>query len=398
MARSELNVGVAMCASRQPNPKILAPDQIAARMDGRLRPAGLGRQEAFLPSPCVQNHAAFLAPSRDGLACLCFGGSLEGKPDISVYRSVLESGIWGAPQRISDDPDRSEQNPIQFDAPDGRRLYLHTAQPGGDQDACVVRLRAPGAPPRDLPLPRGTFVRAPVHVREDGAWLLPLFRCVPRAGQRWTGADDTAAVAISADRGDTWREVDVPDSIGCVHMTLSAIGGGRIAAFFRRRQADFVYRTESTDGGESWSVPEATDVPNNNSSIAVLRLSDGRLALACNPINAQMHPARRASLYDELGDDDRPAATGGCAPIWGVPRAPLTLCLSDDHGLTFPRRRVVDDSPGTSLSNDSRDGHNHELSYPSLAAGPDGSLDLAYTYFRRAIKHVRLAPEWMETT
>ncbi len=387
-----------MGATQQPNPAILAPDEIAARMDGQLRQAGPGRQEAFLPSPCVQNHAAFLAPAADGLACLWFGGSLEGKSDISVYRSVLTGGTWAAPQRISDDPERSEQNPIQFDAPDGRRLYLHTAQPGGDQDACIVRMRGGDMPLRELPLPRGTFVRAPVHVREDGAWLLPLFRCVPRPGQRWTGADDTAALAISADRGKTWREVDVPDSVGCVHMTLVPLGAGRIVAFFRRRQADFVHRSESLDGGESWSVPGPTDVPNNNSSISVVRLADGRLAMACNPINAQMHPARRASLYDELGDDDRPAATGGCAPIWGVPRAPLSLCLSDDCGLTFPRRRVVDDSPGTCLSNDSLDGRNRELSYPSLALGADGSLDLAYTYFRRAIKHVRLAPDWMETT
>ncbi|MSU88806.1 glycosyl hydrolase [Rhodobacteraceae bacterium 2CG4] len=374
------------------------PDRIAAGMDGVLRPTAPGRREALLPSPCVQNHAAFLALQPQGLACLWFGGSLEGKADISVYRSELDGGTWRAPQAISDDPDRSEQNPIQFDAPDGRRLFLHTAQPGGDQDACVVRLRAEGGPPRDLPLPRGTFVRAPVQVRADGAWLLPLFRCVPRPGQRWTGAHDTAALAISADRGETWREIEVPGSTGCVHMTLVPLGDGRIAAFFRRRQADFVHRSESADGGESWSVPQPTDVPNNNSSISVVPLPDGRLAMACNPINAAMHPDRRASLYDELGDDTRPSASGGCNPVWGVPRAPLSLCLSEDGGRSFPLRRVVDDSPGTCLSNDSLDGRNRELSYPSLVAHADGTLDLAYTFFRRAIKHVRLAPDWTETT
>ena len=376
----------------------LTPEDIAASMDGLLRPNEPGREEALLPSPCVQNHAAFLAPTPDGLQCLWFGGSLEGKSDISIWRSTLAGDRWGPAERLSDDPERSEQNPVQFTAPDGRTLLFHTAQPGGNQDACVVRMREVGQPPVDAALPPGTFIRGPVHVRADGAWLLPLFRCVSRPGERWTGSHDTAALAISTDRGESWREVEVPDSIGCVHMTLVPTGGEGLAAFYRRRQADHVYRAESHDGGENWSEPVATDVPNNNSSISAIRLRDGRVAMACNPSNAAMYPeARRASLYDELGDgDDRPPASGGCAPVWGVPRAPMTLCLSDDDGRSFPTRIVVEDGPGTCLTNNSVDGSNMEMSYPSLVESADGTLDLAYTYHRRAIKHVRLTPDWLE--
>lgn len=375
------------------------PKDIAAAMDGVLETTTRDRAEALLPSPCVQNHAAFLSPSEDGLQCLWFGGSLEGKSDISIWRSTLRDGVWSAAERLSDDPDRSEQNPVQFAAPDGRTLLLHTAQPAGNQDACVVRMREIGGVPQDLPLPAGTFIRAPIRIRSDGAWLLPLFRCIPRPGERWIGSHDTAALAISHDQGRSWREVEVPGSTGCVHMTLVPIGVNAYAAFFRRRQADFVYRTESFDGGETWSVPAPTDVPNNNSSISVIRLQDGRVAMACNPSNAAMHPdARRTSLYDEIGaDDTRPNATGGCNPIWGVPRAPMTLCLSEDDGRSFPLRILIEDGTGACLSNNSTDGQNREMSYPSLIQNPDGSLDLAYTYHRRAIKHVRLAPGWLET-
>ena len=42
------------------------------------------------------------------------------------------------------------------------------------------------------------------------------------------------------------------------------------------------------------------------------------------------------------------------------------------------------------MSNNSRDGLNRELSYPSVLPGPDGDLHVAYTYHRRAIKHVHL--------
>ena len=372
------------------------PAEIANRMTGQLLGRD-GRHEAVLPSPMVQNHAAFLSRHPDGrLDCLWFGGSLEGKSDICIWRSTLPpaSDCWSPAVQISDDPERSEQNPVQFLAPDGRLLILHTAQPkGGRQDECSVRMRAEGGAPQDLPLPAGTFIRAPIHVRPDGAWLLGLFHCVQTPGAQWTGRHDTASVAISADAGATWRRVDVPGSTGCVHMTIVDLGapdGQHLAAFFRRRQADFVHRTESRDGGESWSVPEPTDVPNNNSSIAVVRLADGRLAMACNPINASMSADRRASLYDELGEDARPQAQGGCTPIWGVPRGPMSLCLSSDGGKTFPHRITVEESPGTCLSNDSLNGKNRELSYPSLSQAPDGSLDLAYTLYRRAIKHVRL--------
>ena len=387
------------------------PDDIARNMDGVLRPVSVGRTETLLPSPMVQNHAAFLHLLDDGaLVCAWFGGTLEGKSDISIFASVLDVAAlaWGPPQQLSSDPSHSEQNPVLFTAPDGRLWLFHTSQPSGNQDECRIRMaqvRRDAANPlalsaeegRYLDLPRGCFVRAPLVVRGDGAWLLPIFRCVQRPGQKWNGSHDTAAVGVSQDGGATWRLEDVGQSTGCVHMSPVPIEGGGYAAFFRRRQADFVYRTESTDAGRNWSVPQATDVPNNNSSIAVTRLRDGRIAMICNPVNAALSSDRRLSLYDELGEDDgRPDAdpAGGCVPVWGVPRAPVSLCLSENGGGSFPLRMVVEDGPGTCLSNDSTDGRNREMSYPWLLEAPDGSLHLAYTYHRRAIKYVRLAPGW----
>lgn len=387
------------------------PTEIARHMNGLLQGASPGRDEALLPSPMIQNHAAFLHLLADGvLACAWFGGTLEGKSDISIFASVLPKGAesWGPPQRLSFDTAHSEQNPVFFTAPDGRLWLFHTSQPSGNQDECRIRMaeiRRDASDPlvltaqegHYLDLPRGCFVRAPLTVRSDGAWLLPIFRCVQRPGQKWNGSHDTAAVGLSHDGGKTWQLEELVQSIGCVHMSPVSLEGDHFAAFFRRRQADFVYRTESRDGGQSWSMPQATDVPNNNSSIAAIRLDDGRVAMICNPVNAAQSTDRRASLYDELGEnDDRPDAdpAGGCTPVWGVPRAPVALCLSEDGGNTFPVRLLIEDGPGTCLSNDSTDGRNKEMSYPWLLAEADGTLHLAYTYHRRAIKYVRLAPGW----
>lgn len=387
----------------------MQPDQIAAAMTGQLTEAGPGRAEAFLPSPKVQNHAAFLAPLPGGdLICAWFGGTLEGKSDISIHAAVLPAGSdrWGPARLLSHDAARSEQNPVIFDAPDGGLWLFHTAQPSGNQDECRIRMaplhRDPADPTmiasgegRFLDLPRGSFIRAPLVVRDDGAWLLPIFQCVPRPGQKWNGSHDVAAMGISTDGGASWQLDPVPGSIGSVHMSPVDLGEGRLAAFYRRRQADLVHRSDSTDGGRTWSAPVATDLPNNNSSIAAIRLADGRIAVIGNPVNAAMSPDRRASLYDELGEDDaRPDAdpAGGCVPVWGVPRAPVTVSVSADGGASFPLRLLVEDGPGTCTSNDSTDGRNKEMSYPWIWQAHDGTLHLAYTYHRRAIKYVRLSP------
>lgn len=384
----------------------MTPDQIAQAMTGRLHPITATRAEGFLPSPHVQNHAAFLAVLPDGaLACAWFAGSLEGKSDICIHASVLAPGAdqWGPVRALSHDPAHSEQNPVIFVAPDGRIWLFHTSQPSGNQDECRIRIAeltqdAEGLTADEgcyLDLPRGCFVRGNVIVSDD-TWVLPIFRCASRPGQRWTGSHDDAAVGLSDDGGQSWRLAAVPASLGSVHMS-PVEGADAIPAFYRRRQADNVFRSESHDGGHSWTAPEATDLPNNNSSIAATRIADGRIAVVCNLASAATSADRRVSLYDELGEGDaRPDAdpAGGCTPVWGVPRAPLAVCLSADEGRTFPDRLVIEDGPGTCLSNDSLDGRNKEMSYPWLLETPDGALHIAYTYHRRAIKHVRLAPGW----
>lgn len=381
----------------------MTPDEIAAQMDGRLAPRE-GGAWAILPADTIQNHAAFLARLPDGaLACAWFGGTLEGKSDISIHASILNEGSqqWGPVARLTDDPDRSEQNPVIFTAPDGVTWLFNTAQPAGNQDESRVFMRplrregdrlVPGEK-RDIGLPNGTFIRACPFIRDDGAWVLPLFRCNPRPGIRWTGAFDTAAIATSTDGGANWAVSEVPEFAGSVHMSPVALGGQKMAAFYRRRQSDFVHRSESHDGGRSWSAPKPTDIPNNNSSIGVAAL-DGIVAMVCNPVSAAQSQSRRASLYDELEEtDDRPEAREGCQPIWGVERAPLSLCLSADGGHSFPTREIIENSAGTCLSNNSTDGKNKELSYPVLLPRADGGLDIAYTLYRRAIRHVRLTPE-----
>ena len=387
--------------------------------DGLLQahPDDPARLVADLPRPCVQAHAANLMVLGDGaLACVWFGGSMEGRADISVFMSRLAPGArqWSAPLQLSDDPDRSEQNPILFPAPDGQLWLLHTAQTSGHQDTALVRVRRSadhgrswGAPQTLADAPAGTFVRQPLHVHGDGSWLLPIFNCRAVAGQPWDGSLDDSAVLRSTDQGRSWQRIAVPDSLGCVHMSIVPAADGRgLLAFFRSRWADHIHASRSDDGGLSWQAPRPTALPNNNSSVQALRLADGRLAMIFNASSAADASERRESLYDELGDELKASAPAAAAAppatapparraFWGAPRAPMTLALSDDDGASWPWQRDLETGDGWCLSNDSARGLNREYSYPSLRQGPDGALHLAYTVFRQHIRHVRVLPDWV---
>jgi predicted neuraminidase len=384
----------------------LAGDGIAAAMDGQLRPhpSEADRTDAFLPSPCVQNHAANLAFLPDGtLACVWFGGTMEGMGDISVRMSRLAPGAerWSPPERLSDEAGRSEQNPVLFVAPSGEVWLFYTSQPGGRQDlARVMRRRsADGGRTWDaaeaLPLPPGTFVRQRPVVAGDGAWLLPGWSCAGRPGVPWNGSEDTAAVAVSRDGGRRWELVPVEGSLGAVHMNILPAGPGRWVALYRDRFAEHVRRSLSADDGRTWTAPAATSEPNNNSSIQAVRCRDGRIAMVYNPVSVAAGGPRRAGLYDEIeGGEQAPATAEPPArqAVWGVPRAPLTLAFSEDDGASFADRRDLATGSGACLSNNSREGLNRELSYPSIAEAPDGTLHVAFTHHRRAIRHLRLAP------
>jgi len=367
------------------------------------------RKEAFLPTPCVQNHAANLHVLENGdLLCVWFGGTQEGIPDVSIYMSRLAAGTgeWSAPEKLSDDPTRSEQNPVLFTAPKGQLWLIYTAQLSGHQNTAIVRRRISTdsgktwSPVETLFGLPGTFVRQPIIALESGAWICPVFLCRTEAGERWVGNNDVSAVMVSDDEGVSWTLHEVPDSVGCVHMNVHVLHDGSLLALYRSRWADFVYASRSTDGRE-WSAPQATEVPNNNSSIQFIVLKNGHLAMVFNESDASHSSARRSSLYDDIEDSedsgelrDQKASARGTA-FWGAPRAPMSLAISEDGGKTWRRRRNLEIGDGYCLTNNSANQRNREYSYPSIVQSDDGALHIAFTWFRQKIKYVCVDESWV---
>jgi predicted neuraminidase len=101
-------------------------------------------KEAYLPTATAQCHASNLLLLTNGdLLCAWFGGSMEGKPDISIYLSRLISGqqSWSETEKMTEDSTRSEQNPVLFRAPFGDLWLLYTSQNAGNQDSAIVKHR-----------------------------------------------------------------------------------------------------------------------------------------------------------------------------------------------------------------------------------------------------------------
>ena len=100
-----------------------------------------------------------------------------------------------------------------------------------------------------------------------------------------------------------------------------------------------VGRSDSTDGGRSWSPLYPTDLTSNNSGLDLARLQDGVLALVCNPV-----------------------AKG---------RTPISILLSSDNGQSWPRRLDLETEAG-------------EYSYPAIVPTAVG-MAITYTWKRERI-------------
>ncbi|KAF2475969.1 neuraminidase [Lindgomyces ingoldianus] len=374
----------------------------------------------FLPASTVQVHASNLLQFPNGdLLCAWFGGSQEGLSDICIYLSRMSKGsrTWTHPLQISNDPDRSEQNPVLFLNPQTRDLWiLYTAQPAGNQDKAVVRYRVSkdeGQSWGDARLlfeDEGLFIRQPMVVLGDGTWVLPAWYCRSPKGYRWVGNDDVSVIKYTHDCGKTWLEKEVPESLGCVHMSVKALAGeGGFVAFFRSRWADNIYTSSSPDC-LSWSPPKRTSLPNPNSGICCDVLSSGHFILVYNDSSYQSGQAKREGLYDDITPTDDTRANqptvdgiGKKEAIWGVPRKALTVAVSRGAGGGggWGVKKVLQEGEGECLTNDSKGERNKELSYPSIwVERGDGGRDVvnvAFTFWRQRIRFCRFEVEWVES-
>lgn len=338
-----------------------------------------GAMSAFLPTLFASSHASNLLLLKNGdLLCFWFSGSQEGQSNVGIVVSRLPKGsmTWQKTILIDQDPAKSYQNPVPYQAVNGDVWLIHTAQSAGkgqaDSQVLKVVSKDNGKTwdkPSVLFDKAGSYTRQRIVTGDHGELLLPLYYST--SSGITNGADTNySVVKVSTDAGANWKECVVPQSDGMVQMSIVKLAPAKYVAFYRSRFADKIHRSTSTDGCK-WTAPKPTPLPNNNASIQATGLSDKSIAMVFN--NTSGHKP-------------------GHVPQTGE-RVPVSIALSSDAGETWKYVRDME-TKGSYPTAGTKE--REEYSYPAILQLPDGKIVASYTYRRIGIKTVLMDKAWIK--
>lgn len=315
-------------------------------------------QRVFGPElPNRYKHPATFDELDNGdLYLVYYGGSGEYGEDTAVYGSRLVKGAdkWTDPVAIADTPGRSEGNGVIWQGPDGVVWLFYLTRYGETWSTSRIKYKISkdGAQtwsdPAVLAFEQGMMVRSRPIVLNDGDYLLPIYH--ETGHDREKVGDDTSSLFLRrSHKTGEWTETNrVYSRIGNLQPAPVQITDDYLVAYCRRGggygpMADgFVVRTESRDGGRTWSRGEDTGFSNPNSAVDMIRLKNGHLVLVYNDNNQ--------------GE-----------------RMPLTVAVSTDGEKSWPHRRDLISRPGDTAA------------YPNLMQSKDGKIHLIYTSEERTV-------------
>lgn len=304
--------------------------------------------DARHPSCHCATVAALPGPGPERLIASWYAGSAECAPDVALFTARWSAAEgWSAPEVLVDTPGRAEGNPVLGLAPSGRLWLIFATLLGRRWTSCRLRRMHSDdggihwSEPEDLPGAEVGWLVRNKPLEHGSAWLLPVYDEVA-----WEGF-----VLRSEDGGASWTPSGrMRAEGGCIQPSLLPEPDGTLAALLRcGGRGGPVWLSRSADGGDTWSAPIATAVPNPNSGCDGLVRADGSWALVAN---------------------DLPAG-----------RQVLALRTSDDRGASWPGRGILAEGPG-------------EYSYPAVIPAADGGLHILYTHERTSIRHLRVGAGW----
>jgi len=302
-------------------------------------------------------------PGGDVLAAW-FGGRREGAADVAIWGSRWDGGGWSEPFVLTDRAASQKElgralrklgNPVLGADSQGRiwLFYVTVSLGGWSTSSISYKISADGgrhwSPARRLItspfLNISTLVRNRPLLYDDGSIALPAYHeLIGKFAE---------LVRIDGD-GRLLAKRRMSSGRSAIQPSIVPIAPEQALTFYRRvgDSPPRVLTAESSDGGDSWSPPVPTNLPNPNAGVAALRTPDGGYLLAYNP--------------NEQGRDL------------------LSLARSDD-GLRW--RRIFDLEQGVS---------GDEFSYPFLIRTGAGEYHLIYTWQRRRMAYVRFNDAWLD--
>jgi predicted neuraminidase len=284
-----------------------------------------------------------------------YGGDGEYAPGTAVYGSRLKggSGRWSAPRKLASDPFYSVGNPVIWQAPDGVVWLWYVVRPGKtwSSSRIAMKISHDGAETWSdasiLSFEEGTMVRGRPEVLANGDYLLPVWK--ETGNDTEVVGSETASFFLRWDRAKKeWITgvSRVHGPVGALQPAVARLSDSHLVAYCRRGGGygkgteGYIVRTESRDGGVTWSEGVPTKIPNPNAAVDFLGLRNGHLLLIYN---------------DSMTD-----------------RTPLTVALSTDGDRTYLRRRNIVSGRG-------------DFAYPYAIQTRDGKIHLVFTSDRRTV-------------
>jgi predicted neuraminidase len=308
-----------------------------------------------LPDP-YKHPACFTELSNGDLYLVYYGGSGEYGDDTWVRGSRLVKGVrhWTRPAVIADTPFRSDGNAVVWQAPDNIvwLFYVVRYGPTWSNSRIKYKISRDGANTWSdsdmLAFEEGSMVRARPIALASGDYLLPVYHETGH-DREFVGAD-TASFFYRKKKGATdWVPTKpIHSKFGNLQPSVVQISDTYLVAYSRRgggyeqQDGGHLVRSESRDGGSSWSAGTESAFPNPNAATDFIKLQNGHLLL----------------VYNDNG---------------GNRRMPLTAAISVDEDKTYPYKRNIVNKPGDSAA------------YPTALQAHDGKIHVVYTSEQRAV-------------
>ena len=302
--------------------------------------------------PTPQCHASTIVESKHGLVAAWFGGKHEKHPGVGIWVSRNNETGWSIPVEVANGVQSEGKrfpcwNPVLFQPSDGPLMLFYKVGPDPRLWWGMLMTSPDGGKTWSSAkhLPDGIYgpiKNKPVQL-QDGILLCP------------TSSEVTVWQVyfnITPDMGRTWTAIGPvrdPKSMAAIQPTILTYPDGRLQALCRTEQKR-IGQTWSSDNGKTWTEIMPTDLPNPNSGIDAVTLSDGRQILVYNN------------------------TTKG--------RSPLNVAVSSD-GKQWKNVLVLENKKG-------------EFSYPAVIQLSDGKVHISYTYLRQTIKHVIVDPSRLQ--
>lgn len=315
----------------------------------------------------AKSHSATLAELPDGsLVAAWYAGSGEGAADVAIYLSTRGAdGGWSEPvavmtrERVRRDLRRnvvSLGNPLLLGDGTERLGLLFVSIAAGRWSGSSMNLTWSRDGGRTWDAPRNLTMnplanlsalpRNPPALLRGGGWAVPVYeeflgKFPETLWLQPRGEDYSAAVSR------------VEGGVYILQSALVPLAVNRAVSFFRDfRPARWMAASWSDDAGRTWTKPAVTGLPNRDSGLCAVRLSNGAILSAFNDLS----PGKRENLR---------------------------LALSEDEGVTWRTVATLAEEAGS------------EFSYPYLIRTADGTIRMVYSARQRQILFAEFNEAWV---